>query len=109
MSSGTNTICFSNFDSIRSEPVCNKPHKMVCSPIRSDFTSATKDESKTPALCPPVPTQYALAISIPSDLNLFAINHIRWFVRPLDRILLQRQKTKAKHRLYVLRYQHNML
>ena len=38
---------------------------MVCSPIKSDLTSATKEDSKTPALCPPVATAYALAISKP--------------------------------------------
>ena len=40
----------------RIEPVCNTPQSMVCSPIRSDFTSATKDDSSTPARCPPVAT-----------------------------------------------------
>ena len=38
------------------EPVCKTPHKIVCSPIKSDLTSATKEDSNTPALSPPVAT-----------------------------------------------------
>ena len=34
----------------RIEPVCKTPQSIVCSPIKSDLTSATKDDSKTPAL-----------------------------------------------------------
>ncbi len=45
---------------------------MVCSPIKSDFTSATNEECNTPALLPPVATAYALANSKPSFLGSFS-------------------------------------
>lgn len=38
----------------RTAPVWSMPHRIVCSPIRSDLTSATKDDSSTPARSPPV-------------------------------------------------------
>ena len=48
------------------------PHKIVCSPIKSDLTSATNEDSKTPALWPPVATAYALAISRPNPKGSFS-------------------------------------
>ena len=33
----------------RMAPVCSMPQRMVCSPIRSDLTSAMKDDCNTPA------------------------------------------------------------
>mmetsp|Transcript_19762 Transcript_19762/g.59136 ORF Transcript_19762/g.59136 Transcript_19762/m.59136 type:complete len:273 (+) Transcript_19762:577-1395(+) len=53
-------------------PVCNMPHKMVCSPIKSLLTSAMKLLNKTPARCPPVAAAYALASSRPSPLGSFS-------------------------------------
>ena len=41
--SSINTL-FDHLVKHSSEPVCSIPHKMVCSPIRSDFTSATNDD-----------------------------------------------------------------
>src|SRR5574344_2100325 len=55
----------------RRDAVCNIPQRIVCSPIRSDLTSATKEDSKQPALSPPVPAAQALAISQPSPLGSF--------------------------------------
>ena len=54
------------------EPVCKTPHNIVCSPIKSDLTSATNDDSKTPALWPPVETAYAFANSNPSPFGSFS-------------------------------------
>ena len=48
------------------------PHRIVCSPIRSDFTSATNDDSSTPARSPPVAAAYAFAISRPSPRGSFS-------------------------------------
>src|SRR5690606_27697053 len=56
----------------RIDPVCNRPQRIVCSPIKSDFTSATKEERNTPALCPPVPTQYAFASISPFPCGSFS-------------------------------------
>mmetsp|Transcript_11053 Transcript_11053/g.36462 ORF Transcript_11053/g.36462 Transcript_11053/m.36462 type:complete len:218 (+) Transcript_11053:675-1328(+) len=53
-------------------PVCSIPHRIVCSPIRSDLTSATKDDSSTPARSPPVAAAYALASSSPSPRGSFS-------------------------------------
>ena len=38
------------------EPVWSIPQRIVCSPIRSDFTSATNEDSRTPALWDPSAT-----------------------------------------------------
>ena len=54
------------------EPVCSTPQRIVCSPIKSDFTSAINDELRTPALSPPVETAYALANSKPSFFGSFS-------------------------------------
>ena len=34
---------------LKIEPVCKTPQRIVCSPIKSDLTSATKEDSNTPA------------------------------------------------------------
>ena len=57
----------------RMAPAWSMPQRIVCSPIRSDFTSAMNDDSNTPARCPPVPAAYALANSMPSPLGLFSV------------------------------------
>ncbi len=54
------------------DPVCSTPHNIVCSPIKSDLTSATNEDSRTPALWPPVATAYALAKSRPFDCGSLA-------------------------------------
>mmetsp|Transcript_16226 Transcript_16226/g.50199 ORF Transcript_16226/g.50199 Transcript_16226/m.50199 type:complete len:292 (+) Transcript_16226:705-1580(+) len=47
------------------DPVWSMPHRIVCSPMRSDLTSATNDDSSTPARSPPVAAAYALACASP--------------------------------------------
>jgi len=54
------------------DAVCNMPHRMVCSPIRSDFTSATNEEASTPARLPPVAEASALAVSKPLPSGSFS-------------------------------------
>ena len=53
-------------------PACSIPHKIVCSPIKSDFTSATKDDSRTPALLPPIATASAFASAQPRPAGSFS-------------------------------------
>ena len=53
-------------------PACSIPQRIVCSPIRSDLTSATKEDSRTPALLPPIPTARAFAIAQPFPSGSFA-------------------------------------